>query len=76
VTFQITNKTFENVIGKCKRLRTTVTNRNYIYKDIVNKLNLEDALYYSVQNILSTRILSKNLKFEMYKTIILPVYFV
>ena len=32
-----------------------------------------NACYYSVQNLLSSRLLSKNLKIEIYRTIILPV---
>jgi hypothetical protein len=31
------------------------------------------ACYYSVQNLLSTRLLSKNLKIKIYRNIILPV---
>jgi hypothetical protein len=31
------------------------------------------ACYYSVQNLLSSRLLSKNLKIRIYRTIILPV---
>jgi hypothetical protein len=31
------------------------------------------ACYYSVQNLLSSRLLSKNLKIKIYRTIILPV---
>jgi hypothetical protein len=29
--------------------------------------------YYSFQNLLSSRLISKNLKIEIYKTVILPV---
>ena len=32
-----------------------------------------DACYHSVQNLLSSRLLSKNLKIKIYRTIILPV---
>jgi hypothetical protein len=32
-----------------------------------------NACYYSVQNVLSSRLLSKNLKIRIYRTIILPV---
>ena len=32
-----------------------------------------NACYYSVQNLLSSRLLSKNLKIKIYRTIILPV---
>ena len=33
----------------------------------------ENACYHSVQNILSSSLLSKNLKIKIYRTIILPV---
>jgi len=36
-------------------------------------LKLENACYYSVQNLLSSSLLSKNLKIKIYRTIILPV---
>jgi hypothetical protein len=36
-------------------------------------LNSGNACYHSVQNLLSSRLLSKNLKIRIYKTIILPV---
>ena len=32
----------------------------------------ENAFYYSVQNLLSSNLLSKNLKIKLYKTVILP----
>jgi len=34
-----------------------------------------NACYYSVQNLLSSRLLSKNLKIKIYRTIILPVLY-
>jgi hypothetical protein len=36
-------------------------------------LNSGNACYHSVQNFLSSRLLSKNVKVKIYKTIILPV---
>jgi hypothetical protein len=36
-------------------------------------LNSGNACYHSVQSLLSSRLLSKNLKIRIYKTIILPV---
>jgi hypothetical protein len=36
------------------------------------RLNSGNACYHSVQNLLSTRLLSKNVKVGIYKTIILP----
>ena len=36
-------------------------------------LTSENACYHSVQNLLSTRLLSKNLNIKIYRSIILPV---
>ena len=54
-------------------LGTTLTNKNSIKEEIKSKLKLGNACYYSVQNLLSSSLLSKKLKIEMYRTIILPV---
>jgi hypothetical protein len=51
----------------------TVTNQNLIQEEIKRRLNSGNACYHSVQNILSSRLLSKSLKIEIYKTIIFPV---
>jgi hypothetical protein len=37
------------------------------------RLNSGNAFYHSVQNLLSSRLLSKNVKIRIYKTIIVPV---
>jgi len=56
-----------------KYLGTTLTNQNSIQEEIKSRLKLGNACYYSVQNRLSSRLLSKNLKIKIYRTIILPV---
>jgi hypothetical protein len=53
-------------------LGTTVTNQNLI-QEIKRRLNSGNACYHSVQNLLSSRLLSENVKVRVYKTIILPV---
>jgi hypothetical protein len=40
---------------------------------IKRRLNSGNACYHSVQNLLSSCLLSKNVKVSIYKTIILPV---
>ena len=50
-----------------------LTSQNSIQEEIKNGLKLGNACYYSVQNLLSSRLLSKNLKIKIYRTIILPV---
>ena len=56
-----------------KYLGTTLTNQNSIQEEIKCRLKLGNACYYSVQNLLSSSLLSKNLKIKIYRTIILPV---
>jgi hypothetical protein len=44
-----------------------------IQEEIKRRLNSGNAFYHSVQNLLSSRLLSKNVKVRIYKTIILHV---
>jgi hypothetical protein len=50
----------------------TLTNQNDFHDEIRNRLNSGNACYYSVQNLLSSRLISKKLKAEIYKTVIFP----
>jgi hypothetical protein len=68
---KIGDRSFENV-AQFKYLGTTVTNKNLIGEEIKRRLNSGNACYHSVQNLLSSRLLSKNVKIRIYKTIILP----
>jgi hypothetical protein len=43
-------------------LGTMLTNQNSIQEEIKNRLKSGNACYYSVQNLLSSRLLSKKLK--------------
>jgi hypothetical protein len=56
-----------------KYLETTVGSQNLVEEEIKRRLNSGNACYHSVQNLLSSHLLSKNLKIRMYKTIILHV---
>jgi hypothetical protein len=67
-----TNRSFENV-PQFKYLAMTVTNQNLIYEEIKRRLNLGSACYHSVQNFLSSYVLSQNVKIRIYRTIILTV---
>jgi len=72
---RIDNSTFERV-EEFKYLGTNSTNQNSIPEEIKSSLRSGDACYHSVQNLLSSRLLSKNLKTKIYRTVILPVHLV
>jgi len=69
---RIDNNTFERV-EEFKYLGTTLTNQNSIPEEIKSRLSSGYACYHSVQNLLSFRLLTKNLKIKIYRTIILAV---
>ena len=52
---------------------TTLTNQNSIQEEIKSRLKSGNACYHSVQNLLSSSLLFKNLKTKIYRIIILPV---
>ena len=69
---QIGNKSFETV-EQFKYLGTTLTYQNYINEEIKSGLKSGNVCYLSVQNLLSSSLLSKNREIMIYRTIILPV---
>jgi sorting nexin-29 len=69
---KIANRPFENV-SQFKYLGMAVTNQNLIQGEIKRRLNSGNACYHSVQNILSSCLVSRNVKIRIYRTIILPV---
>jgi hypothetical protein len=68
---KIANRYFENA-ARFRYLRT-VSNHNLIHEEIKSRLNSGNACYRLVQNLSSSRLLSKNLKIRTSKSIVLPV---
>jgi len=54
-------------------LGTSLTNQNSIQEEIKIRLKSGNACYHSVQNLLSSSVLSKDTKIKTYRTIILHV---
>ena len=50
---------------------TTLTHQNSIQEEKKSRLKLGNAYYLSVQNLLSSNLLSKNLKIKIYRTVVL-----
>ena len=71
-SIKIDNNSFERT-AEFKYLRTILTNQSSIQEEITSRLKSRNACYHLVQNLLSSNLLSKNLKIKIYRTIILPV---
>jgi hypothetical protein len=69
---QINNKSFGRV-EQVKYLGPTQTNLNFNHEEIKSRLKSANASYHSVPDLLSSSLLSKNIKIKIYRTIILPV---
>jgi hypothetical protein len=66
------NTYFESV-QDFKYLGTTVKNKKYIHVEIKSGFKQGNASYHSVQNLLSSSLLSTNIKIKIHITIISPV---
>jgi hypothetical protein len=64
-SMKIDNSSIERV-EEFKYLATTLTNQNSIQAEIKSRLKLGSACCYSVQNLLTSRLLSKNLEIKIY----------
>jgi hypothetical protein len=51
-------------VEKFKYLGATLRDQNYMHKEIKGRLNLGNACYHSAQSLLSSCLLSRNLKVE------------
>jgi hypothetical protein len=69
---KIGNRCFENV-AQFIYLGMTIRNENLIEGEIKGRLNSGNAYYHLVHNLLSSSLLSKNIKIRIYKSIISPM---
>jgi hypothetical protein len=68
-----TSRSFENMT-EFKYLGTTVTNQNLFHEEIKRRFASGNVSYHLVRNLLYSRLLSKNLKIIICKTMVLPVF--
>jgi hypothetical protein len=69
---KIDNSSFERM-EEFEYLGTTLINQNSVHEKINSSLKSGNACYHSVQNLASSRLLSKDTKIKMYRNITLPV---
>jgi len=73
-SIKIDNTSFE-MVEEFKYLGTTLTDRSSIPQEIKSRLKSGSGCYHLVQNLLSSSLVSRNLKIKIYRTIILPIVF-
>jgi len=66
------NSSFERV-EHFKYMGTNLANQNSIQEEIKSRLKSENICYHSVQNLLSSWLLSNNIKIKVYGTTVCPV---
>jgi len=68
-------KSFKRV-GQLRYLVTILTDQNSIYEEMKTRLRSKNACYHWVQSLLSSSLLSKNIKIKVYRiTILSPILY-
>jgi hypothetical protein len=70
-----TDNNFQERVEQFKYLGTTLENQNSVQEEIMSRLKSENVCYHLGQNLLSSSLLSKNIKIKIYGIIILPVFY-
>ena len=68
-----TDNSSSDRVDEFKYLKTTLTNQNSIQEEFKSSLKSGNACHHSVQNLLSSSTVLKNLRIKIYRTKILPV---
>jgi hypothetical protein len=71
-SIKIAKMSFEDV-AVFKYLGTTLTDQNCMHEEIKSRQHFRNACYHSIQSLLSSHLLSRNIKVKICEVIILPV---
>jgi hypothetical protein len=74
-SIKIANRSLEDV-AKFKYLGTILSKQNWMHEEIKSRLNSGNACYHSVQSLLSSRLLSRNVKVRIIQNHNSTTYFV
>jgi hypothetical protein len=72
-SIKIAHRSFENA-AKLIYSGKTGSNQKLIHDEIKSRFNSVNVCYHAVQNVMSSRLLPKNIKIKIYATIILPTF--
>jgi hypothetical protein len=68
-----TGYNFFETVEHFTHLGTALTNQNCTHEEVERRVKFENACYHSMQNLLSSSLLSKNIEIKMYRNGVFPV---